>query len=120
MSGIQIVHDVLAASAAVTALADDRISPVDHKDTYPAVVLTSITETPVNALDGWCGLDYSIVQMDAQAQTYASADQLAQACRTALQNAGHLALPSPSDTIEPFINLDGIYQVSKQFGVWSS
>lgn len=117
---VQIAHDVLAADSTVVALAADRISPLDHKDTYPAVVLTKISVDPVNALDGWAGLDYSIVQVDAQATTYAAADQLAQACRAALQTAGHLALQSPSDTIEPFINLDGVYQVSNQFGVWSS
>lgn len=120
MSPIQMVRAVLAIDSAVVALADDRISPLDHKDSYPAVVLTKVSTDPVNCFAGWAGLDGNVVQVDAQAQTFEAADQLATACRRALEAAGHIAVQSPSDTIEPFINLDGVYQVSNQFSVWST
>jgi hypothetical protein len=117
---VQIAHDVLAAAGGVTALVSDRISPVEHRDyTFPCVVLTLISTAPVNALDGWCGLDYCTVQIDAWATSYLAASDLATACRTAMEAAGHLMLSSVSDEFSPFINLDGAYRVANQFSIWA-
>lgn len=117
---VQVIHGVLAAAGPVTALVGDRIEPLERKEyTMPAAVLSQIGLDPVNALDGWAGLDSNLVQVDAWASTYAGALTLAQACRTAIEAAGHLMQPNSPDAFDPLAQLGGVYRVSYQYLVWT-
>jgi len=117
---IQIVYNVLSVDSAVIALVGTRITPVERKDyIYPAVVLTEYELDAVNALDGWGGTDHSVIQVDSWGTTFSQADAVAAACRTALQNAGHLLQPSSTHNFDPLAQLGGVFRVSNQFSIWN-
>lgn len=91
MSSVKAIHDVLAAVPAITALVVDRIEPNERKDAnaYPAIVLQASAE-PINAFDGWAGLDKVTVTINYWSSTYEGAHTLADLGRTALQAAGYI------------------------------
>jgi len=114
----KILHDVLVADAAVTALVGSRVSPLIKSQgvTPPAVTLERSQVDPQNHLQGWASLDYVQVEVRSWAQTFDQARQVADACRSAIESAGHL-LANEFDNYDPAID-PGLYCVTQQFQVW--
>lgn len=112
------VRGVLIGSSAVAAICADRISPLisAQGSLLPAVTLQRTELEPQNGLRGFAGLDSNTVQLDAWAETYQQARDLADACRTALQAAGVIML-SEFDNYEPSTD-PGLYRVTQTFSVW--
>ena len=116
---LQTALTVLTGNAAVTALVSDRISPVETEQAtdFPCVVLTVSTVEPVNHLRGFANLDQCTVRLSAWAFTYASALAIANACRSALEAAGHLCIGRFAD--EFGLEKDpGAYRVGYEFRIW--
>jgi hypothetical protein len=119
---IEVVLAVLKAAPAVTAIVgegvDARISPLIRAQTVapPAVTLQRISLAPVNGLRGHAGLDDVRVQVDVWADSYAGARTLANACRAALQAAGH-QMQSEFDNYEPDVSPE-LYRITQDFQVW--
>jgi hypothetical protein len=117
MAAIDDVRDLLVADPLVTALVAARISPLlrAQGETLPCVTLTLVAVTPMNHLNGAPSLDQNRIQVDAWAETYASARAVAYACREALETAG-LAMESAFDTFEPDVDE---YRVTQDFYYWN-
>ena len=119
---VKIVHDVLVASGAVTAIVgaspNERISPLIKAQniTLPAVTLSRVALTPQNHLRGYGNLESDRVQADSWADTYLQALTLAAACRTAMVAAGHV-FNSEFDNHEPEVD-EGIYRITQDYTVW--
>ena len=119
---IEVVVAVLKADASVTAIvgsgSNARISPLikEQSITTPAVTLQRVSTDPVNDLRGFSDLDDSRTQVDAWAESYAGARALANACRTALQNAGHLML-GEFDNYNPDTD-PGLYRITQDYRIW--
>jgi hypothetical protein len=116
---IAIVRAVLVGSAQVTAICGDRISPLikAQGELLPNVTLQRTEVDPKNHLSGHAGIDSTVVQLDAWAETDQEARDLADACRQAMQDAGYLML-NEFDNYEPGTD-PGLYQVTQTFSVWS-
>lgn len=115
---IQTLATILEASTAVMALCAGRISPMIKQQStdLPAVVLERTAVNPVNNLDGYAGLDENQVQVESRALTYKKARALADACRTAIQAAGHV-MNSEFDNYEPSVD-PGEYCITQVYSVW--
>ena len=119
---VEVVLAVLKAAPAVTAIVgagtDARISPLMRAQAIqvPAVTLQRIALAPVNGLRGHMGLDDVRVQLDCYADSYAGARTLANACRNALQAAGH-QMQSEFDNFEPDVSPE-LYRITQDFQVW--
>jgi hypothetical protein len=114
---IETVRDILIAAGGVTALVGQRISPVtrDQAETTPCVTLELISLVPQNHLAGAPTLDANSVQLDAWATTYAGAQEVADACRVALEAAG-LVMVSASGGYD--VDADE-YRVTQEYSVWT-
>jgi hypothetical protein len=114
---IQTVRNILLAAGGVTALVGQRISPVtrDQSETLPAVTLDHISLVPQNHLNGAPTLDENLVQLDAWATTYAGAQQVADACRDALEAAG-IVMTSASGGFDAEADE---YRVTQEYSVWT-
>lgn len=115
---IQELVAVLQAAQPVQALAAKRISPVIKSQALalPAVTLQRSAVNPVNSLTGHCDLDENQIQVDSWAETYAAARALADACRAAIQAAGHV-MNSEFDNYEPSVE-PGVYCITQSYSVW--
>ena len=113
---VKIVRDVLVASAGVTALVGQRVSPMLKAQdiALPAIVLQRISVTPQNHLQGFGNLDGNRVQLDSWATTYIVARQVADAARTALQAAGYV-LGLESDDYD---SATQTYRVIQDWSIW--
>ncbi len=118
---IQVVRAVLVASGAVTALVPaTRIEPVRRTQglSAPAILMQRISVTPQNHLRGDGDLDANLVQLDIFASTYSAARSIADACRAALQTAGHV-MDSEVDGFEPDIDPE-LYRLIQTYQVWTT
>lgn len=117
---IQIIHDLLIADPSVAAIVSDRVYPLVRPQSFPApaVTLQRITVTPVNSLDTAL---YSIaenrVQVDSWDVTYMGARTLADACRAAINAAGHI-LDTELDNFAPDAPLSGVYRITQDYSIW--
>ena len=108
----------LQTAASLGALVGSRIWPlVRYNDTKPAITYQIVGTVPQVAVDGGTGdLDNVRVQIDAWADTYDAARQVAAAVRT--------AMASFSTNSVPLIDQDfyeqepRIYRVSLDFSCW--
>lgn len=118
---ITTVRDTLLASSECRTLVGDRIAPVETEQgaEFPCVVLTIIGVEPQNSLSGYANLDRNTVQLDAWDFKYAKALEIANACRTALEAAGHVCINRITDQFGLEKN-PGAYRVSYEFQVWTS
>ena len=114
---VQTVLNILQASGAVTALVGTRVSPVyrAQDEALPAVILTAISVTPQNHLNGPPTLDANRVQMDAYAPTFAEVRAVADAVRAALE-AGDCVMDNEFDGFEPDVSE---YRVTQDWLVWT-
>jgi hypothetical protein len=83
MTTLEAIRAELVDDATLTGLVADRIYPqvAEQGTAFPAVVLTIITDTPENSLDGspLTRLVAARVQVDCYAKTYVSAHAVADA-----------------------------------------
>lgn len=117
---IEVVRNVLVASGAVTALVPaSSIEPVRRTQASPApcIVLQRVSVVPENHLRGWGKLDANQVQLDVYATTYAGARAIADACRTALQDAGEI-MTSEVDGFEPDVDPE-LYRLIQTWAIWT-
>ena len=114
---LETVRNILIAESTVTALVNDRISPVHRAqdEALPCVVLSTVSVVPQNHLHGRPTLDASRVQLDAYAETYAAARELASACRAALE-VGNCVMDNEFDDFEPDV---GEHRVTQDWLVWT-
>lgn len=114
---IETVKNILVASSAVHALAGDRISPVvrAQDEASPAVVLTLLSVNPFGSLNDPPEIASNIVQVNCWAATYDGAQDLASACRTALEAAG-LSMRGLSVRYEPQTDE---FLISTDFLIWT-
>lgn len=115
----KIVRDILAADAMVTGLVSARIEYVYSSSltAAPYVTLAVLTAEPTNHLRGDGDLDLGRVIVTAWAQTYEAANTIAEACRTALQTAGHFCESRDTDQFSPDPD-PGLFHVEQQFLIW--
>lgn len=114
-------RDVLVAASAVTTLVPaSRITPIIRPQsiTTPSITLQRIATVPQNHLRGDGDLDLHTVQIDSWADSYASALAIADACRTAMQSAGHV-LTLEVDNYEPDVTPE-LYRVTQDWSVWTA
>jgi hypothetical protein len=99
---LKIVRDILIGSAAVIDLVGNKVSPLSalQGESYPFVVLTVVSVDPINALSGFAGLNRSHVQIEAWAFEYRQASDIAAACRSALESAGHLCIAEVTEIFD--------------------
>ena len=114
---IETVRNILMAAGGVTALVDTRVSPVQRAqdESLPCVVLGIVSTVPQNHLNGAPTLDANRVQLDAYAETYADAREVATACRTALE-AGGCVMDNEFDAFEPDVSE---YRITQDWLVWT-
>lgn len=114
---LTVARSVLIADSAVAAIAGSRISPVYRSQDVPvpAVTLSNVGKSPINALNTYAGIDSNRVQADCWADTYTQARQLAEAVRNAMQTAGHLLEFEADDRDDP----SGQFRVIQDFYVWT-
>ena len=114
---ITTVRNILVAAGGVTALVDQRISPLirAQDEVLPCITLTLVTTVPFNHLHGRPSLDENRVQVDSWAETYADARAVAYACREALESAG-LVMSSETEDSEPDVNE---YRVTQDWLLWT-
>ncbi len=121
------IYSFMAATAGITALVSTRIyplvMPVGHA--WPAITYNGDDHNLVQTFDGQTGLTRSYYQIDAWAQTYIEAQQLATAIRAAFKNytgamgaitVSHVTLDTGpiavyEDQLEAF-------RVSQTFSLW--
>lgn len=118
---VKIARDALLADSGVRNLVADRIGPVEEMQgqSFPYVVLALEKLEPLNTLSGPAGLDRGHVALDAWGMKYADAVKVANACRTALQNAGHVCTSNVADQFH-FQQDSGVYRCGFTFQIWSS
>jgi hypothetical protein len=87
----QVVLDVLIADSGVTAIVEDRVSPLirAQDESLPCVTLSTVDVVPANCMADVPTLDTNRVQVDSWDTTYEGVLTLATACRAALEAAGH-------------------------------
>lgn len=114
---ITTVRNILTASGGVTALVDQRISPLlrAQDEALPCITLTLVTTVPFNHLLGPPSLDENRVQVDCWAETYTDARDVANASRVALEAAG-LVMTSEAEDSEPDVNE---YRVTQDWLLWT-
>lgn len=120
MTAVEVIRAVLKNASAVTTLVPaTRITPLRRPQGFsiPAITLQEIAVTPFNALTGYTGLDMTMVQLDAFADQYTPAHQIAAACRTALEAAGHL-MQSQNEGYEPDTDPE-LYRVTQTWSVFT-
>ena len=109
---VQAVRQILADDAAVSALAGDRIAPLERKNfEYPAIVLDARLE-PMNMLRDPADRDNVTVVVAYWDTTYAGAHTLADAGRSALQGGGML-ITNEEDSFEQLASLAGLVCVTQ-------
>jgi ornithine cyclodeaminase/alanine dehydrogenase-like protein (mu-crystallin family) len=119
---VEVVLAALKADAGVTAIVGSgvnaRISALMKTQgiTIPAVTLQRISLEPQNHLRGHAGLDSVRVQVDSWEHTYAGVRALADACRSALQDADHVML-GEIDNYDPETD-PGLYRITQDFQIW--
>ena len=114
----QSIYSHFSTSAALTALISDRIYPMmmPQDPVLPSVTYQRISNMPVNALSGACGLDKPIIQIDCWSTTYAGVKALGDTVRKALAAGPYFSLQlSDEDIYEPGTE---IYRVSMDFSCW--
>jgi len=113
------IRTVLAGAAPVTAICGQNIDSLVRPQAValPSVTVQAIAVTPINGINGWYGLDGNLAQLDSWAATYTQAHELAAACRTAMQDAGH-TMESEFDNYDPAAELAGVYRVTQEYSVW--
>ena len=86
MSTGKAIYGILSANAGVTALVSTRIYPdmATQNTAFPFVVYSVQGLTPSDTKDGASKLDMVDVSIMSFAKTYAEAQDIAAACRTAL------------------------------------
>jgi len=86
----QTVYSTLANDATVSSLVGDRIYPVwvSNVPAKPYITYRLISATPQNTLDDDPLVDQRRIQIDAWADSYASAHAVESAVRDALQRFG--------------------------------
>jgi hypothetical protein len=115
---VATIRAALVAAPAVTAICSDRIVPLNKAqgELLPAVTLQRTQTDPFNHLRGHGGLDNVRVQLDAWDETYDGAKALADACKDALNAAGHL-MNAEFDNYEPEPLDPGLYRVTQEWSV---
>lgn len=118
MSALSETVAVLLADAGVQAKVSDRVYPLQagQDQTTPYVIVTETVTDPQNHLLGPSGLDRCEVDVNCWARTFSDAEDVAAACRTAMESAGHLCIGRITDffdgTLDPsFFRSGRIYQV---------
>ena len=119
---VAVAVAVLRAASGVTAIVgsgdDAKISPLKKaRDILPpAVTVQRVITDPVNDLQGHSGLDSNRVQVDSWATTYAGAIALSDACRDAMQAAGHLCVGEFDNSDEE--TDPSQYRITQDYQVW--
>ncbi|HWG77822.1 MAG TPA: DUF3168 domain-containing protein [Steroidobacteraceae bacterium] len=81
----------------------------------PYIVLQPLQTQPVNALDGWAGLDLSAVLIDSYGVDFTSTKALGAAARTCLQAQQILMQQETED----YDNPTRTFRVSQQWQIWT-
>ena len=121
------IYSFMIATAGITSLTGTRIYPmilpVGHA--WPAITYHGDDHNLIQTYDGQTGLTRSYYQIDAWAQTYIEAQQLATAIRAAFKNCtGSMGAVSVShvtlDTGPIAIYEDNLeaFRVSQTFSLW--
>lgn len=113
------IRTVLVGAAPVTSICGDRVEILTKPQdiALPNVCLSIPSMTPINGLEGWNGLDGSLVQLSCYADTYTEARALAAACRAAMQD--EYDLQDEFDNFEEGAELKGVPSVIQQWSAWS-
>jgi hypothetical protein len=108
---------LLSGDATVTAICSARVYPIliPEDAIFPAVVLNVLKNQPMNALDGYSGLDLAHVMVDSLAVSYRDARRLRDAVRASLQ-AAQLIMTEETEDYEDVIRT---YRISQQWDVWN-
>jgi hypothetical protein len=112
------VYTLLSGNSGVTAICSTRIYPtiMPQDAVTPAIVWLVVSGTPNTTMTEHSPVDAVRVQVDCWADTYTTALSLANAARSALQDAGNLLSQNP-DYYEPTtkkyrVSMDFIFQVT--------
>lgn len=89
MNAISLTLDALEASANLTTLVGTRIylNQLDQAEDLPQIVLTDISDTPINDLSGEANTYNERIQIDVHSTTYSQAKSITDEVRTALSAA---------------------------------
>lgn len=120
-AAIETTRAVLIAAAPVIALVPaTRITPLIRPQTLsiPAITLQRVSSVPSNGLRGYAGLDDNLVQLDVYSDSYATSRSVADACRTALQTAGHI-MNSEIDLYESEVDPE-LYRLTQTWQIWTT
>lgn len=82
----KVIYDLLSNDATVSAAVSTRIFPdtVPQNTEFPYVSYTVISTLPTNDKDGASQLDVVSVQVDIYSRNYSTTQDIAAACRSAL------------------------------------
>ena len=117
---VKMIKDILAGNTAVTALVSDRVFPLVRPQnlTLPAITLQRVISTPANIINrAVAPIDHDRLQLDAWDATYAGARALADACRSAINQAGY-TLETELDDFNEGAALSGVYRIIQEYSVW--
>lgn len=122
MTVVQAIRAQLIASSAVTALVSTRIFPqyIPQGQPVPAVVLTLISEVPVNSFDGSAEtrLRQARIQVDAYAKGYLEAHAIASAADLVIANLAAHDLSAYRETTQDLYEVETqLHRVSSDYFV---
>jgi hypothetical protein len=113
------IYALLSADAGVLALVSTRVYPVvaPQGTTLPYVVYQRISSGREYALDGYCGLENSRMQVDVYADTEKEAWAVADAVTTAMRGSTTFAVSGDDPKV---LEEGGAFRVSNDFVISNS
>lgn len=86
MNAISLVHSALSSRFNLALLVGDRIylNELDQQQALPQIVLSDISDTPINDLTGEASTFNERIQIDVHANQYSEAKQISDEIRTVL------------------------------------
>lgn len=123
MTTLEAIRAELVAAAGVTALVGQRLYPMllPQGATLPAIVLTAVSDVPLNAVEGLPAerLREVRLQVDAYATTYLVAHQVAEAVNLVVAALNRHDLSAQREGSEDLYDDEAqLFRVSADFTVW--
>jgi hypothetical protein len=109
------------STAGITALVNDRITPVPRPEgsDKPAVTYQVIADAPQTDLDGGdSGLNNYRIQIDVWARSHDSAKQIAELIRVRMKTAAATFKSVPLSMLEDYEDDTKLHRVSRDFSIW--
>lgn len=113
------IYAVLTGYTGVSALVGTRVYPLvlPQKCTFPAISYLRVSGGQQMNLSGYSRLEAPRIQVDAWAESYGQAKDLAAAIRAALLSATDFKVSDISDR-DLFEDSSALFRVSTDFTVW--